>query len=82
MWLKIQKQKRQNMKEQKFENKKELNLLNINRLFTLQKIQLELAAHYIQNNSMYDKNDIYNTLQEVIAINMVITKKLKESKTS
>ncbi len=61
----------------KLEGKKELKQLDLKRLFTLQKLEVDTACYYVTNNSMYDKNDIYNVLQEILAINTVITEKLK-----
>lgn len=66
-------------KTMKFDTKEELEKLTINRLFNVQKIQLNLMQHML-NNTIYDKNDLYNTLQEIIAINIVISKKLKNGK--
>lgn len=54
--------------------------LTINRLFCLQRIQLDTINHYLLNDNMYDKNDVFNILQEIIAINLVIKKKLKNEK--
>ena len=66
-------------KTMKFDTKEELEKLTINRLFNVQKMQLNLMQHML-NNTIYDKNDLYNTLQEIIAINIVISKKLKNGK--
>lgn len=67
-------------KKIEFDTKKDLSKLNINRLFILQKSELNMIQHYMLNEQIYDKNDIYNCLQEIIAINMVISKKLKNGK--
>lgn len=65
---------------EKFDAKKELNNLTIKRLFLLQKLELERLSHYITNDCIYDKNDLFLTIQEIIAMNLVITKKLHEEK--
>lgn len=48
--------------------------LDINKYLSLQKLELELLESYIINNQ--DKNESYLLLQEIIAINMIISKKL------
>ena len=62
------------------EEEKELKKLDLKRLFNLQKVQLDTINYYLLNDCMYDKNDVFNTLQEITVINMVITKKLSNVK--
>lgn len=63
----------------KLEEEKELRKLDLKRLFKLQKVQLD-NINYLLNNSMFDKNDVFNTLQEITVINMVISNKLSNVK--
>lgn len=75
----MKKNKKDNLKE-KFDARKELNKLTIKRLFLLQKLELDRLSHYIVNDYLYDKNDLFLTIQEIISINLVITKKIHEEK--
>lgn len=72
-------------KNEKTENKKfdstfELSNLNVKRLFTLQKLEIDNLRHYFENPYIYDKNDISKKIEEISIINLVITKKLHEEK--
>lgn len=62
-----------------FDSKKELKRLTVNKLFVLQKLELQNLEHYIVNNTLYDKNDVFNTLQEIQIINLVLTNKINSS---
>lgn len=64
----------------KFDSKFELSRLNIKRLFTLQKLEIDNLRHFINNLNIYDKNDINNKIEEISIINLVITNKLYEKK--
>ena len=64
----------------KFDSKFELSHLNIKRLFTLQKLEIDNLKHYLENTYIYDKNDINKKIEEIDIINLVITKKLHEEK--
>ena len=64
----------------KFDSKFELSKLNIKRLFTLQKIEIDNLRYYLENTYIYDKNDISKKIEEISIINLVITKKLHEEK--
>jgi hypothetical protein len=59
---------------------KEARENSIDRLFNNQRINLEMLSHYIVREDIYDKNDRYNLIQEIISINLVISKKLKNEK--
>ena len=65
-------------KKENFDSKKELEQLNIKRLFSMQKMQLEMLQHYLTRNDMYDKNDVFNCLEEIITTNTVINKKIEK----
>lgn len=62
----------------KLESNTELGQLSIKRLFLLQRLELDRLSHFITNYGIYDKNDLFKTIQEIITINLVITKKLHE----
>ena len=66
--------------KEKFDSKFELSKLNIKRLFTLQKLEIDNLRHYLENTYIYDKNDISKKIEEISIINLVITKKLHEEK--
>lgn len=59
--------------------KRELESLSIRRLFCNQKIELELLCHYIMTPKIYDKNDYFNKIQQIMMINKVINDKLNSS---
>lgn len=63
-----------------FDSTFELSKLNIKRLFTLQKLEIDNLRHYLENTYIYDKNDISKKIEEISIINLVITKKLHEEK--
>lgn len=64
----------------KFDSTFELSKLNIKRLFTLQKLEIDNLRHYLENTYIYDKNDISKKIEEISIINLIITKKLHEEK--
>ena len=68
------------VKKEKFDSKFELSKLNVKRLFTLQKLEIDNLRHYLENTYIYDKNDISRKIEEISIINLVITKKLHEEK--
>ena len=68
------------VKNEKFDSKFELSKLNVKRLFTLQKLEIDNLRHYLENTYIYDKNDISRKIEEISIINLVITKKLHEEK--
>ncbi len=57
----------------------ELRHLTTDRLFVLQKTLLKQLRYYL-NNSLYDKNDIFFTLEQIDVINLAIIKKMKNEK--
>ena len=57
-----------------FDSKEELKQLNIKRLFTSQKLLLKDMEYYINNSC--DRNELYNCLQNIYAINIIINKKI------
>lgn len=57
----------------------EINNMNIERLFIYQKKLLQYLR-FLLNDVMSDKNDIFFKLQEIEAVNLAITKKLKNEK--
>ena len=61
-----------------FDSKEELKQLNLSRLFINQKLQLKDMEYYMFER--YDKNLVFNCLQNVILINNVISKKLNMKK--
>lgn len=63
---------------EKLESNTQLGQLSIKRLFLLQRLELDRLSHFISNYGIYDKNDLFKTIQEIITINLVITKKLHE----
>ena len=63
---------------EKLESNTELGQLSIKRLFLLQRLELDRLSHFITHYGIYDKNDLFKTIQEIITINLVITKKLHE----
>lgn len=65
---------------EKLESNTELGQLSIKRLFLLQRLELDRLSHFISNYGIYDKNDIFKIVQEIIAANMVILKKINEAK--
>lgn len=62
----------------KLESNTQLGQLSIKRLFLLQRLELDRLSHFITNYGIYDKNDIFKIVQEIIAANMVILKKINE----
>lgn len=72
------KYKKRSIKEKEID--KEARENSIDRLFNNQRINLEMLSHYIVREDIYDKNDRYNLIQEIISINLVISKKLKNEK--
>ena len=50
---------------------------SIERLNNIIKINLELLDYYFLNEDKYDRNDCYKILQEIIAYNLIIKKKLE-----
>ncbi len=66
------------MKEEKI-SVKELKFLTIDRLFCYQKILLKQLRYYLEN-PLYDKNDIFNTLEIIDTVNLVIINKMKKTK--
>ena len=72
------KYKKRSLEEKEIE--KEARENSIDRLFNNQRINLEMLSHYIVREDIYDKNDRYNLIQEIISINLVISKKLKNEK--
>lgn len=62
----------------KFDSKEELKQMSINRLFVLQKLQLSDLCYKLENQGIYDKNDLFNTIQIIDIVNLVITKKINE----
>ncbi len=72
------KYKKRSLEEKEID--KEARENSINRLFNNQRINLEMLSHYIVREDIYDKNDRYNLIQEIISINLVISKKLKNEK--
>ncbi len=72
------KYKKRSIKEKEID--KEARENTIDRLFNNQRINLEMLSHYIVREDIYDKNDRYNLIQEIISINLVISKKLKNEK--
>lgn len=65
---------------EKLESNNQLGQLSIKRLFLLQRLELDRLSHFITNYGIYDKNDLFKILQEIIAVNMVILKKINEEK--
>lgn len=57
-----------------FDSKQELKCLNINRLFTNQKLLLKDLEYYMFEK--YDKNMAFESLQNILIINSVINKKI------
>jgi hypothetical protein len=57
-----------------FDSKEELKHLNINRLFTNQKLLLKDLEYYMFES--YNKNLAYESLQNILIINSVINKKI------
>lgn len=72
------KYKKRSLEEKEID--KEARENSIDRLFNNQRINLEMLSHYIVREDIYDKNDRYNLIQEIISINLVISKKLKNEK--
>ena len=72
------KYKKRSIKEKEID--KEARENTIDRLFNNQRINLEMLSHYIVREDIYDKNDRYNLIQEIISINLVISKKLNNEK--
>lgn len=72
------KYKKRSLEEKEID--KEARENTIDRLFNNQRINLEMLSHYIVREDIYDKNDRYNLIQEIISINLVISKKLKNEK--
>ena len=72
------KYKKRSLEEKEID--KEARENSIDRLFNHQRINLEMLSHYIVREDIYDKNDRYNLIQEIISINLVISKKLKNEK--
>lgn len=64
----------------KLESNTQLGQLSIKRLFLLQRLELDRLSHFITNYGIYDKNDLFKLMQEIIAMNLVITKKINEAK--
>ena len=61
-----------------FDSYQELFRLTVNRLFVLQKLELEDLANFM-HNTMVDKNEIFKKIQEIQIVNLVITKKINSS---
>lgn len=57
-----------------FDSKEELKKLNINRLFTNQKLLLKDLEYYMFEK--YDNNLAFESLQNILIINSVINKKI------
>lgn len=72
------KYKKRSLEEKEID--KEARENSIDRLFNNQRINLEMLSHYIVREDIYDKNDRYNLIKEIISINLVISKKLKNEK--
>lgn len=66
--------------ENKFDTYKELKCLSIDRLFVLQKKELQLLEHYYLNDDIYSKSDVLNSIKELFIINSMITRKLLKNK--
>ena len=65
--------------EEEKKQDKEYRNYSIERLLNIQKYNLDYINQSIYNDS-YDKNEIYNILQEVISINLVIKRYIKNGK--
>ena len=50
--------------------------LPINRILTFNNMLLHDLSFYLNNNDIYDKNVIYNIVQELEVIDLVLNKKL------
>ena len=60
--------------------KKEYGDYSIRRLFCVQKVELEMLSMMIENKeNLYDKNDCFKQIQQIITINLVINKKLEKN---
>ncbi len=54
--------------------------LSIERLLNNEKLELETLKHYIMNPNIYDKNDQYFKLEEILSINSLIKKRISNVK--
>ena len=63
-----------------FDTCKELQTLSIDRLFVFQKMKIRELILYYNDNTLFDKNDIYRILCEIDSINDIITKKIRKNK--
>lgn len=68
------------MNDENFDSINELHKLSIDRLFVFQKMKIKEIFLYYNNDTLYDKNDIYRILCEIDSINDIITKKIKKDK--
>ena len=64
----------------KFDSKSELKRLSIDRLFVLQKNIIKNIEHYIVRTDLYDKNDVFNCIEELLIINSIIKLKIENNK--
>lgn len=60
--------------------KSEIKNYDVRRLFLIQKLELDSLCHMINRSDLYDINDLNISINNIIAINMAITKKLKNEK--